>query len=133
MKNRHHFNAECPRCGEFPVTVLTDENMVGYAFDGDDVWCPDCNLLGTITVGEQCPAYVDWEEFDNDLHDREDVFEFMALLDNPDLSDGAWQAVLENAVTAFNEANGTDYDPFNTWLSYVRRNSQQTNDNGDST
>lgn len=50
----------------------------------------------------------------------EKVFEFMKDFDDDELPDGAWQAVLMDAVTYFNEAAGTSYDPFETWLAYTK-------------
>jgi len=45
---------------------------------------------------------------------------FMEAHDNPNASDGAWQAMLEDAVVMYNEQNGTDYDPFDSWMEYIQ-------------
>jgi hypothetical protein len=47
-----------------------------------------------------------------------ELFAFMSTFDDADAPDGAWQAMLEDAVRQYNEANGTDFDPFDAWLAY---------------
>jgi hypothetical protein len=47
----------------------------------------------------------------------------MKQFDDNNLPDGARQAVLENAVEQYNEANNTHYDPFDLWLEYVEKSS----------
>ncbi len=51
----------------------------------------------------------------------EELFEFMSTFDDSDAPDGAWQAMLEDAVTQYNEQNNTDFDPFEAWLAYCER------------
>lgn len=36
-----------------------------------------------------------------------------------EMSDGAWQAVIMEGVEAFNEEEGTDFDPHEGWLAWV--------------
>lgn len=43
---------------------------------------------------------------------------FLTAHDDADQPDGAWQAIIENAVTFYNEENGTDFDPFDGWMAY---------------
>lgn len=51
---------------------------------------------------------------------KEQLFLWMEDFDNAELPDGAWQAVLEDAVTTFNEENNTQFDPLDSFLEYVQ-------------
>ncbi len=44
---------------------------------------------------------------------------FLVAYDNDDLSDGAWQAVLEDGAKAFSQAYGIRIDPFDGFMEYV--------------
>ena len=48
------------------------------------------------------------------------LFLFMEFYDDSSASDGAWQAMLKDSVEFFNEENGTDYDPFDSWQEYIQ-------------
>ena len=37
-----------------------------------------------------------------------------------DFPDGAWQAYLQDHVVQFNNANKTSFDPFDSWLAWVK-------------
>jgi len=50
----------CPECGCMPE-VLTDAEL-GYAFDSDDVRCPECDTKGGMTVDEDGDAYINWAD-----------------------------------------------------------------------
>lgn len=49
----------------------------------------------------------------------EELMEMMWAADDDDLPDGAWQAVIEDAVTMYNQMRGTEFDPFEAWLYYI--------------
>lgn len=48
-----------------------------------------------------------------------DLFHYMNACNDPEASDGAWQAMLESAVEVFNADNSTDYDPFDSWHEWM--------------
>ncbi len=50
---------------------------------------------------------------------KTDCFHAMEPYDDDNASDGAWWAMLENAVTFFNEQNGTKYDECDTVHEYL--------------
>jgi len=56
------FDDECAFCGTSPVDVLTKSQVVGEAYDGDAVRCPECGLPGGIMADEDGKAYVDWHD-----------------------------------------------------------------------
>ncbi len=43
----------------------------------------------------------------------------LSAYDNDDLSDGAWQAMLEDGAKAFTQAYGIRIDPFDGFMEYV--------------
>jgi len=47
------------------------------------------------------------------------LFDFLEAYDHPDLADGAWQAVIEDGVKAYNAAFGHHVDPFEGFMAYV--------------
>lgn len=49
----------------------------------------------------------------------EDLLEQMYQADDDDMSDGAWQAMIEGAVNDYNRANKTKFDSFEAWLWYI--------------
>lgn len=51
------------------------------------------------------------------LHDA--LLASLEAADNDDLPDGAWWQVLEDAVTFFNEAHSTNFDPNDTVHKYL--------------
>lgn len=51
----------------------------------------------------------------------DDLFYFIDAHNDDDASDGAWWAMLENAVTAWNEKHGTNYDENETVHAYIQR------------
>jgi len=46
---------------------------------------------------------------------------YLQVYDNDDLPDGAWQAMIEDGVDAFNEDYGTVYDRNEGFLIYCRK------------
>lgn len=52
---------------------------------------------------------------------KKDLYEFMASFDDNDAPDGAWQQMLEDSVTQFNEASDTDFDPFDEFINYTQQ------------
>lgn len=50
----------------------------------------------------------------------EELLEQMWASDNDDLPDGAWQAVIEDAVIVYNKQHKTKFDPFEAWLTYIQ-------------
>ncbi|OED40244.1 hypothetical protein ACH42_17170 [Endozoicomonas sp. (ex Bugula neritina AB1)] len=48
------------------------------------------------------------------------VFAFMEAFDDDDAPDGAWWAMLEEGVRAYNELNNTRYDEHNTVHAYLK-------------
>jgi hypothetical protein len=57
---------------------------------------------------------------------KRSLFEYMELFDDDDAPDGAWQAILEDAVETFNEANGTNYDPNDAFHDYIENSGNYT-------
>ncbi len=53
----------------------------------------------------------------------EDLYTFMHGFDFDDLADGAWQALLMDAVTFYNDKNSTNFDPHDAFLAYCARQS----------
>lgn len=48
MKDWKPFNDECPRCGDQPEVFTSAKGE--YFYDGDNVECFGCGLLGCISV-----------------------------------------------------------------------------------
>lgn len=48
------------------------------------------------------------------------LYEYMQDFDDSDAPDGAWQARLEESVTDFNDSHGTNYDPLEFFLNYIK-------------
>lgn len=56
------------------------------------------------------------------MTDSKTVYEFMARCDQGDsLPFDEWRESLEEAVRVYNEEHGTNFDPHETFLSYVNR------------
>ena len=55
--------------------------------------------------------------------DNTGIYAFLEAFDDDSLSDGAWMAMLQEGVRAWNEQNGTDLDEHDTWLEYVQHKS----------
>jgi len=53
----------------------------------------------------------------------EELFVFMAGFDDSALSDGTWQAILQDSVAFYNTKNSTNFDPYETFLAYCARTS----------
>jgi hypothetical protein len=51
---------------------------------------------------------------------KKHLFMFMESMNDDDLPDGAWEAVLEAAVEQYNELESTNFDPHTMFLEYVR-------------
>jgi len=47
------------------------------------------------------------------------LFDFMDIYNDQSLPDGAWQAMLQDAVEVYNKVNGTDHEPHQSFLDYV--------------
>lgn len=66
-KNWKSFNDECPKCGNNPVDVFTSAKD-DYVYDGDNVECFECGLLGSVSVDENDDgigiAHVTWDDFE---------------------------------------------------------------------
>lgn len=56
---------------------------------------------------------------------KQQLFDFMEAFDDEDAPDGAWQAMLEDAVNEFNESQGTTFDSNDMFLEYVQRNADK--------
>lgn len=41
---------------------------------------------------------------------KSDLYDFLFTMDDDDLPDGAWMAIMEEHTETFNEANGTTFD-----------------------
>lgn len=52
---------------------------------------------------------------------KQECFAAMAAVDDDSASDGAWQAMLEDAVHEFNRQNNTNFDSFDMFIEYVQR------------
>lgn len=50
---------------------------------------------------------------------KDTLFAFLQAFDDDSLPDGAWQAMIEDGVTAWNEAEKANLDPFENFLEYV--------------
>lgn len=37
-----------------------------------------------------------------------------------DLEDGSWSQAMQDSVDLFNDENGTNYDPYETWLEWCK-------------
>lgn len=55
----------------------------------------------------------------------EELKAFLDAHNDPNASQGAWQAMLEDAVNMYNEQHGTNYDSFDTFMDYVQQRGQQ--------
>jgi uncharacterized Zn finger protein len=68
MKNWKPFNDECPRCGNMAEVFTSAKDE--YVYDGDNVECFECGLLGGIIVDEDDDgsgvARVDWNDYEED-------------------------------------------------------------------
>lgn len=55
------------------------------------------------------------------LPTKEQLFNYMDAVhkENKSLPDGAWECILQDAVTTFNQVNGTDFDPFDSWNDWI--------------
>lgn len=51
---------------------------------------------------------------------KQDLLYYMQANDNDELSDGAWQAMLEDSVKAYNRNHKTNYDPFEMFMEYIQ-------------
>lgn len=50
---------------------------------------------------------------------RDSLLGFMSAYDNSNLSDGAWQAMLEDGAKAFSKEFGISIEPFDAFMEYV--------------
>ena len=71
MKNWKPFYDECARCGSSDMLVFTDAEQDGYAYDGDDAKCNECELLGSVIIdceendnGDNS-AHIDWNDYED--------------------------------------------------------------------
>lgn len=51
---------------------------------------------------------------------KDDLLYYMQANDDEALSDGAWQAKLEDAVKAYNRNHSTSHDPFSMFMEYLQ-------------
>lgn len=58
---------------------------------------------------------------------NEELYAFLQAFDNDDLPDGAWQAMIEDGVRAWNNDKSAKRDPFDTFLQYVAETERQEN------
>lgn len=58
---------------------------------------------------------------------KQSLFYFMQAHDHDDVSDGAWQAMLEDAVEMFNDQNNTAFDPHNMFHEYLQWRTNNAN------
>lgn len=56
---------------------------------------------------------------------RDLLISTLAAYDNSDLSDGAWQAMLEDGAKAFSEAYGISIEPFDAFMEYVEHSGKK--------
>lgn len=54
-----------------------------------------------------------------DPHSALGLFDYLEAYDHDELADGAWQAVIEDGVKAYNQRFGTNVDPFDGFMAYV--------------
>lgn len=47
------------------------------------------------------------------------LIDFLEAYDHDDLPDGAWQAMIEDGVKAYNEEFGARIDPFDGFMAYI--------------
>jgi hypothetical protein len=61
---------------------------------------------------------------------KEPLFHTMNAADGAagDEPDGAWQAILEDVVTFWNNEHGTDYDPHDTFHEWLNWNEERQSD-----
>jgi hypothetical protein len=67
MKNWKPFNDECTRCGTQPEVFTSAKGE--YVYDGDNVECFECGLMGSICVDENDngdnSAHIDWNDYED--------------------------------------------------------------------
>lgn len=56
------------------------------------------------------------------------LFEYLALHDLDELSDGAWGQMIMDAVAEYNDLFKTRHDPFDTWHAYLERKHARQNE-----
>ncbi len=54
-------------------------------------------------------------------HIDDHLYGHMSVSDDDDAPDGAWWAMLEEAVVRYNEQHNKHYDPFETVHAYIRQ------------
>jgi len=54
------------------------------------------------------------------MSDEDELYWFIDALNDDDMPDGAWWALLEEGAKNFNNEYGTDYDPFECVHGYLR-------------
>lgn len=52
---------------------------------------------------------------------KQECFAYMDAHNNQDAPDGAWQAMLEDAVEMFNEDHGTNFDSHDMFIEWAQR------------
>lgn len=64
------------------------------------------------------------QRYDREIHGQ-GLADFMAAFDDPDLADGAWQAMLEDGGRAYAEEFGVDIDGFDAFHEYLAAKAEQ--------
>jgi len=59
---------------------------------------------------------------------KTELFGFLSAFDDDSAPDGAWQAMIEDGVIAWNEDNKTNLDPFDTFHAYVEEAERRQED-----
>ncbi len=54
------------------------------------------------------------------------IYEWLKEFDNDDLSDGAWELWMKDAINAYNKEYGTKLDQHETWIRYIKRSLKET-------
>jgi len=58
------------------------------------------------------------QRYSREMHGQ-GLVDFMAAFDHDDISDGAWQAMLEDGGAAYAQEMGVDIDPHRAFMEYV--------------
>jgi hypothetical protein len=53
--------AECPNCGD-DAEILTDCNVDGEFYDGDEARCCQCGAIGQFSCDGEDTGYISWED-----------------------------------------------------------------------
>lgn len=56
---------------------------------------------------------------------NDELYRYLEAHDHDDWPDGVWQECIEQSVVGWNKMNGTNLDPRETWMAYVKEKVRQ--------